>query len=75
MILNLNRRQFESDDSGWFIINDEPAMTYLLLKIINPNKSIGVSNLKDEIEKATLAKFVNNIKQLLMECPQITESI
>ena len=50
-------------------------MTYLLLKIINPNKSIGVSNLKDEIEKATLAKFVNNIKQLLMECPQITESI
>ena len=40
-------------------------MIYLLLKSINPDKSIGVSNLKDEIDKVTLSKFVNNIKDLL----------
>ena len=40
-------------------------MIYLLFKSINPDKSIGVSNLKDEIEKSTLAKFGNNIKDLL----------
>ena len=37
----------------------------LLFKSINPDKSIGVSNLKDEIDKVTLAKFGNNIKDLL----------
>ena len=34
-------------------------MIYLLLKIINPDKSIGISNLNYEIEKATLANFDN----------------
>ena len=38
-----------------------------MLKIINPATRIGVSNLKDEIEKSTLAKFGNNIKDLLDE--------
>ena len=42
-------------------------MIYLLFKSINPDKSIGVSNLKDEIEKSTIAKFGNNIKDLLDE--------
>ena len=40
-------------------------MIYLLFKSINPDKSIGVSNLKDEIDKVTLSKFVKNIKDLL----------
>ena len=40
-------------------------MIYLLFKSINPDKSIGVSNLKDEIDKVTLAKLGNNIKDLL----------
>ena len=42
-------------------------MIYLLFKIINPDTRIGVSNLKYEIEKATLAKFGNNVKDLLDE--------
>ena len=37
------------------------------IKIINPATSIGVSNLKDEIEKATLSKFGNNVKDLLCD--------
>ena len=40
-------------------------MIYLLFKIINPATTIGVSNLKNEILKATLASFVNNVKYLL----------
>ena len=36
-------------------------MLYLLLKRINPATRIGVSNLKDEVEKATLPKFGNNL--------------
>ena len=40
-------------------------MLYLILKSINPVTSIVVSELKDEIEKATLAKFLNNVKYLL----------
>ena len=42
-------------------------MIYLLLKSINPDKGIGVSNLTDEIEKAILAKFSNNIQDLLYD--------
>ena len=40
-------------------------MIYLLFKSVNTDESIGVSNLKDEIDKSTLAKSGNNIKDLL----------
>ena len=40
-------------------------MIYLPFKIINPDTRIGVYNLKDEIDKAILAKFANNLKDLL----------
>ena len=40
-------------------------MIYLIFKSINPDTRIAVSNLKDEIDKSTLAKFGNNIKYLL----------
>ena len=40
-------------------------MVYLLFKSINPDIMIGVSNLKYEIDKATLAKFGNNVKDLI----------
>ena len=40
-------------------------MIHLLFKIINPDTSIGVSNLKYEIEKTTIAKFGNNVKDLI----------
>ena len=40
-------------------------MLYLLFKIINPNTSIGVSNIKYKIDKSTLAKFGNNVKDLI----------
>ena len=38
-----------------------------MLKIINPSTRIGVSNLKDEIEKSNLDKFGNNIKDVIDE--------
>ena len=40
-------------------------MIYLLFKNINPYTRISVSNLKDKIEKATLSKFGNNVKDIL----------
>ena len=40
-------------------------MLYLLFKIINQATRIVVSNIKCEIEKANLAKFVNNVKDHL----------
>ena len=40
-------------------------MIYLIFKSINPYTRIGVSNQKDELEKSTLAKFVNNLEDLL----------
>ena len=44
-------------------------MLYPVFKSINPVTRIGVSNLKDEIEKSTLAKFSNNVKDLLDDLP------
>ena len=40
-------------------------MPFLLFKIINSDTRVGVSNLKDEIEKANLAKFGNDVKYVL----------
>ena len=40
-------------------------MIYLLLKRINPDRRIYASNLKDKIDKSTLDKFGNNVKELL----------
>ena len=54
-------------DTGGIISNDGPNMLYLLLKIINPATTIGVSNLQYKIEKSNLAKFGNNVKDLLDE--------
>ena len=42
-------------------------MIYLILKSINVDTRIGVSNLKEKIEKATLAKFGNNVKDLIYD--------
>ena len=53
-------------DRLWVLIsNDGPTMIYIVSKSINPATRIGVSNLKYEIEKATLAKFGKNVKDLL----------
>ena len=40
-------------------------MLYLLLKSTSPDTRIGVFNLKHEIDKSTLANFVNNIKYII----------
>ena len=50
-------------------------MIYLLFKIINPYTRIDVSNIKDEIEKSTLANFGNNVKDLLDDMSSNTLSL
>ena len=40
-------------------------MIYLLFKGINSDTRIGASNLKYDIEKVSLAKFGNNVKDFL----------
>ena len=42
-------------------------MLYLILKSIKRATSIGVSNLKDEIEKSTLSRFGKNEKYLIYD--------
>ena len=58
---------YESIDDGGLISNDGPTIIYLIFKTIKPDKCIGVSNLKYEIDKATLDKFLNNVKELIYE--------
>ena len=50
---------------GGLIRSDGLTMLYLPLQITNPDTKMGISNLKDEIEKATLANFGKNVKDLL----------
>ena len=47
------------------VTNDVTNVIYLLFKSINPDTSIGVSNLKYDIDTSTLAKFGNNAKDFL----------
>ena len=65
--VRLHRGVYKCKNSRRIISNYGPTLIYLLFKIINPAKNIGVSNLKDEIDKATLDKFGNNVKELLDE--------
>ena len=57
--------EYEWDYSGSLIRNYGPTMLHILFKMINPYTSNGVSNLKYQIGKSTLAKFGNNTKDLL----------
>ena len=65
--LRISRGQYEWSDSGYLLSNYVTVALYLLLNSINPDIRIGVPNLKDEIEKATIYKFGNNVKDLLDE--------
>ena len=40
-------------------------MFYLIFKMISPASRIFISNLKDDIDKSTLSKFGDNLKDLL----------
>ena len=55
--IRFSQGEYEWTESGGIIRNDGPTMLYLLFKTINPDTSISVSNLKDEIDKANLTKF------------------
>ena len=57
--------EYEWKAAGGILRNDGTTMLYPIFKNINPATRIGVSNLKYEIEKSTLAKFGNNAKELL----------
>ena len=57
--------EYEWADDGGLIRNDLPTMLYLLFKSTKPATRIGFSNLKYDIEKSTLAKFNNSVKDLL----------
>ena len=63
--LRLHHGEYEWTGYGGLVRNDGHNMICLILKIINTDTRIGFSNLKYEIEKATLAKFGNNVKYLL----------
>ena len=62
--LRIHQREYQWYDYGGIISIYIPTMIYLLFKIINTSTRIGVSNLKYETDKATLAKFGNNVKYI-----------
>ena len=41
--------------------NNLPAMIYIIFESINPATRVGVSNIKNEIDRATLDNFFNDI--------------
>ena len=42
---------------------------FYFIKNINPDTRIGVSNLKDNIEKVTIAKSAKNVKDVIYDMP------
>ena len=65
--LRLHPGLYECTDAGGLVRNYVPTIIYLIFKSINPDTRIGLSNLKDEIGKATIDKFGNNVKDLIDE--------
>ena len=63
--LIIHRREYKWSEDGGLIRNSVPTMIDLLLKSIKSATSIGDSNLKYHIEKATSDHFGNNIKYLI----------
>ena len=59
--LKLHHGKYYWTYDGGLKSNDGPTMIYLWFKIIIPDTKIDVSILKYYIEKATLAKFGNNV--------------
>ena len=55
--LRLHCGDYECTYAGGIITNYGPTKLYLLFKIINPVKRIGVTNLKYEIDRSTLANL------------------
>ena len=43
---------------------DGPTLRWLLLQMCNPSTRVGVAELKDDLRKATSAKFQHNVKEL-----------
>ena len=61
--LLLNEQEWEC--AGGIIWTGGTTVIYLLFNIINTSTCIGISNLKDNIQKSILSKFRNNIKDIL----------
>ena len=65
--LSIRQGGYKWADARCIINNHVHTMLYLLFKGINLATRIGDSNLEDEIDKATLQKFLNNAKDLFDE--------
>ena len=65
--ISLDQGGYEWSEYGIPKRNDGHTMIYFIFKSINPATRIGASNLKDDIVKTNLAKFVSNVKYLLDE--------
>ena len=62
---SIHRGEYEWADARAIISNYWPTIIHLLLKSINPDTKIDVSNPKYKIDKENLIKFGNNVKDLL----------
>ena len=63
--LSLNKKDFTWYDSNGKKITDRPTMLKVLINKINPSTRVRVGNLMSTIETATLAKYNENVDEML----------
>jgi len=63
--LDLRRSEFVWTDSSREKITDGPSMLKIVVDTINPSTHMGMGNLMKGIEMAMLAKFENNVDNML----------
>ncbi len=67
MKLLLQKSKFQWTDSFGNVYNDGPIMIKIIMDGINQSTRVGFSAFKAQIEKATLAKYGNDVEKMLDE--------
>ena len=73
--LLLEKKHFEWVGANGYQKWDGLVMLWLILKKINPTTQVGISNLKDTIEQATVQKSSNNVVVMLDRMQKNLEDI
>ena len=63
--LELKRDQYTWTDSAGDKVNDGPTMLKLIVDMVNPLTRVGIDNLMKKIEGSTLAKYNNDVDDML----------
>ena len=73
--LSLRKDEYTWTDSSRENIVDGPTMLKVVVDTVNPSTRVGVGNLMEEIEQATMAKYDENIDELLKHMQEMYNQI